>query len=182
MTPPPRQPTTPSPSLNGAAGSSTASDPASTSDPGAFVGDPGPAFDPQTSGPEPDSVDVDVALGWEEAQVRQMLEAQGVVLHTLAAVDKSSEEWVYTAGELRAIAGPLTRILNTYDVTRAAAGTADPLVMMIGLSGYVMRSYGERRRLLAELDGPPVPITGLQPDTPIAPINGAEEPSWTTPM
>jgi hypothetical protein len=174
--PSPSQPESPSP--NGATASSPRSEPASTSS--AFVADPGPAFDPQTAGPQPEPLaELELELlGWEEEQVRQMLEAQGLVLHTVAAVDKDSGEWLYTAAELRAIAGPLTRILNSYDVTRAAAGTADPIVMMIGLSGYVTRSYGERRRLLAELAGPPVPITGLQPD--IAPAGAEEHDTWLT--
>ncbi|HUR85657.1 MAG TPA: hypothetical protein VMY78_09950 [Solirubrobacteraceae bacterium] len=174
----------PSPSLNGAPASSPASEPASTSGGGAFVADPGPAFDP-AGAPEPDPTAFApelVDLGWEEEQVRSLLEAQGVVLHTVAAIDKDSAEWLYTATELRAIAGPLTRILNTYDVTRAAAGSADPLILMVGLSGYVTRSYSERRRLLAELvEQPPVPITGLQPDEPIAPATGQEAAaSWST--
>lgn len=178
--PPEEQSPNPSPSQNGAAaGSSPASATASASS-GAFVADAGPIFDP-AGAPEPEPIgpELEQLLGWEEEQVRSLLEAQGVVLHAAAAVDKDSGEWIYTQTELRAIAGPLTRILNNYDVTRAAAGSADPLVLLIGVSGYVTRSYSERRQLLAELAGPPEPITGLQPDEPIAPATG-QEPGWST--
>lgn len=153
------------------------SSPASTSSgAAAFVADPGTAFDPEAAGPAPEPEADVLEVGWEEERVRQLLRAQGVVLHAAVAVDKTSEEWLYSDHELRAVAGPLTNILNRYDATRAAAAVGDELALIIGLTGYASRSYLERRRLLAELaDEPDVPITGLAPDpTP------QEAPSWAT--
>ncbi len=171
----------PSPSPNGAAaaGSSQASEPASTTSNanGAFVGNAGAAFDPEAAGPPPEpEQDVAADVGWEEERVRQILRAQGVVLHAAIAVDKASGEWIYTDHEARAVAGPLTNILNRYDATRAAAAVGDELALIIGLSGYASRSYLERRRLLAELaDEPDRPITGLAPDP-----TAEEAASWAT--
>jgi hypothetical protein len=77
---------------------------------------------------------------------------------------------IYTRDELRAIAPPLTRILNRYDATRAAAATGDELALLIGLTGYVGRSIEERRRALRALaaeqpdDLDFEPVTAYGPD------------------
>jgi hypothetical protein len=86
--------------------------------------------------------------------VRALLTAQGVLVHGALAVDKASTEWKYTEADLGAIAPPLTRILNRYEPTRAAAGAGDELALGVGLLGYAARSISERRRALAELAEP----------------------------
>lgn len=125
-------------------------------DAGLFADGGGPKFEPgQAPKPEPAPapaaaiVDVD----WQESQVRSVLETQGHVLHSFVAIDKhESEEWIYTRSDLAAIAPPLTRILNRYDVTRAAAGTSDELMVAVGFGGYAVRSWGQRRAALARHD------------------------------
>lgn len=162
-----------------AASSSAAYEPDSNSDgSGAFIADPGPVFDPAAAGAdaEPAGDHPVLQLGWDEQQIEQLLTAKGVALHTLLAVDDSSEEWLYTRNELTAIAGPLTRILNAYPATRAAAATADPLVLTIGISSYITRSYRLRRELLAQLQQLASPITGLAPE----PTTTTEDDPWTT--
>lgn len=112
---------------------------------------------------------------WEEETVRSILNAQGGALHALAGV--SEDDWVYTQTELAAIAPPLTRILNRYDATRAAAGTGDELALLIGMSGYVGRSIAERRRVLAALaDQEPEPVTGVRAEPGTGPPDEDLEP------
>jgi hypothetical protein len=160
----------PSPSPSGAAaGSSTGSSAGSP-----FIAEPG-GFDPDAAAAEPPpAAGANVyALPepppeWEREQVEAILTAKGAVLHTVLAVDKSSDEWRYTDTDLRAIAPPLTRILNRYDATRAAAGTGDEIAVMIGLTGYVGRSWRERREALADLaERPPEPVSGRAAEAPV---------------
>lgn len=171
MSPPPDE-ITPSPPESGnanpaaEAASSTASSEGSPTS-AAFVADPGPAFDADAASelppPEPAAI---LDVEWDEQTVRGLLTAKGEVLHMALAVDKESDEWRYTRGDLTAIAPPLTRILNRYDATRAAAGTGDELALIIGLTGYVGRSIAERRVALAHdrVDDGPEPITGVPAD------------------
>lgn len=132
------------------AASSTASSAASNGA-GAFFADAGPAFDADSAADQapPVADEVPSELAWGPETVEGLLVAQGQVMHT--AIGKAEQDWVYTRDELRAIAPPLTRILNRYDATRAAAASGDELALLIGLTGYVGRSVGERRRALAEL-------------------------------
>lgn len=149
---------------------------------GAFVADAGPAFDADAHAHEPDptpGLALEEPAGWQEAQVTTLLRTQGLLVHQAIAVDKETDEWRYTEAELRAIGAPLTRILNRYDATRAAAGTGDELALVIGMGGYVVRSYGVRRDALraqaaAEEQGPQ-PISGHAPDPP-----SQETTQWTT--
>lgn len=142
------------------AASSTASRAASP-----FVEDPGQSFDPEGAPPigapeDAGELALEPAPEWEQSTVRTILTSQGMVLHD--AIGVGDEDWAYTAAELGAIAPPLTNILNRYDATRAAAGTGDELALMIGLGGYVTRSYMERRDVLASIeDEEPEPITGV---------------------
>lgn len=152
-----------------------------------LVADPGPAFNAERAGDAPPPAELhalpEPPPGWEEPQVRTILRAQGLVVHNAVAVEKEGEEWVYTATELDTIAPPLTRILNRYDATRAAAGTGDELALVIGLTGYVGRSWVERRRALSAIaaaEEEPEPITGIKPDEPPA-VPGEEDLKWTTP-
>jgi hypothetical protein len=134
-----------------------------------FVADAG-AFDPDAPAAEPSPAAGGAELHalptllpeWEEQSVRSVLTAKGAALHTLIAVDKESDEWRYTETDLNAIAPPLTRILNRYDATRAAAGTADEIALIVGLSGYVGRSVRTRREDAARLTAAePEPVSGV---------------------
>lgn len=151
----------PSPS-SGAAASSTASSAASPPSGGPFVGDPGTAFDPRQAPPAPELEDEPeevLAIEWEEDQVRRWLMVQGELGHALAGV--GDNDWKYTEADLVSIAGPLSRILNRYEPTRAAAAYSDPASVIFGFSMYTIRSAGERRKALAQLRSQEeVPITG----------------------
>lgn len=133
-----------------------------------FVTDPGPAHDADAAPPPQEAPAADVldGLAWDTDVVKGLLTAQGQALHTFAG--RAESDWVYTRDELRAIAPPLTRILNRYDATRAAAATGDELALLLGLTGYVGRSIDERRKALRALhdDGADdlvdVPVYGPQ--------------------
>jgi hypothetical protein len=122
-----------------------------------FVTDPGPAFDPEAGPAEPELETIDRLedLGWEEATIREALSTQGELLHELArwrlALDEEEAEdvWMHTDRDLRAIAPPLTRILNRYDVTRAAAVAGDEALLAAGIARYGARNVIKTRRLLA---------------------------------
>ena len=152
------------PSSGGAGGSSTASSKGSPTS--AFVADPGEPFDPRGAAAEPVEPELEAAPPalipeWSADVVRGLLEAQGNLAHTLVAVDKESDEWLYTRADLAAIAPPLTRILNRYDATRAAAGAGDEAAVVLGLSGYVLRSYSTRRASLGrQRPSGPQPVSG----------------------
>lgn len=185
------QPPSPSPSEAPASSDASAkgSAPASPTDgAGVFIGDAGPAFDPGSApaaepAPAPPLIE---APGWEEDTVRSILTAQGAVVHTLAGV--AEDDWLYLEHELGAIAPPLTRILNRYDALRAAAGTGDEMALLIGLSGYVSRSYMTRRAELAvAADLEPEPITGVRAPAgtsgdqdPVQRAARGEDPAWNT--
>lgn len=134
---------------------------------GRFTVDPGPAFDadgrPESPQPDPTGEQlVEVPDLWDERRVAQLLQAKGLALHALVAVDKQSGEWVYTQNDLAAIAPPLTAILNRYEPTRAAAHAGDELALIVGLASYTGRSIMERRTAIAAMiDTEPVPITGM---------------------
>lgn len=143
-----------------------------------FMADAGPTFDPERQAePEREHERVgelhalpDAPPMWEEDSVRTTLRAKGSAIHAIAGV--TDADWLYTAADLDAIAPPLTRILNRHDLTRAAAGTADEIAVVIGFGGYITRSYRERRAALAlegELED--VPITG----EPAPPGTGPED-------
>jgi hypothetical protein len=148
----------PSPSPAAAADSSPGS---STASDAGLVADAGPVFDPnevdddRTAPPELDEPNSPAWTPddlWDEQRVRSVLQAKGLVLHGLLAVDPSSDEWSYTDDDLSAIAPPLTRILNRYDATRAAAAAGDELAVAVGFGGYAIRSYGQRKAALAMLE------------------------------
>lgn len=153
--------TTRSTSSNGAASSA-----ASRQGSSPFVGNPGPAFDPKRAADAPAPVlepAVDVRpldIEWEEQTVRSILTAKGRLLHT--AVGVAERDWEYTDADLAAIAPPMTRILNRYEPTRAAAAAGDELAVGIGFTGYFLRSWSERRAAIAARDaGEPEPLTDV---------------------
>jgi hypothetical protein len=121
----------------------------STSNGHGFIADPGPAHDPEAAPPPDEPAPELLDAAWDPEVVKGLLTAQGQALHTFAG--KGADDWVYTRDELRAIAPPLTRILNRYDATRMAAATGDEFALIIGLTGYVGRSITVRRDALREL-------------------------------
>jgi hypothetical protein len=162
-----RETTAEEPSPAPAEGSSPGSSRGSAAS-GPFVADPGSAFDPKSApaGPElppsPAEAEAIVAIEWEEEQVRRWLLLQGELGHTFAGV--AENDWRYTEADLTSIAGPLSRILNRYDATRAAAAYSDPASVIFGFGMYTIRSAGERRKAIAVLKAAQeqeVPITGV---------------------
>lgn len=102
---------------------------------------------PEPSAPGGD----DGGPAWNESVIRQALEAQGQAVHGLLAVDPDGTEWEYTRGELQTIAPALTRILNRYRPTRAAASAGDELTLALAFGGHVARSLKERRLAVGQL-------------------------------
>lgn len=148
-------PPIPSHALRGADPSAASSAASETTDGAGLIGDAGPDFDPAAAKAEPPPIDLSAAgaggASWQESRVRALLTAKGELVHGLAAVDPDSTEWRYTQADLAAIAPALTRILNRYDATRAAAAGGDEIQLGVGFLGYGMRSWSERRRDLAQL-------------------------------
>jgi len=130
-----------------------------------FVGDPGPAFDHEQAAaqPAPELAPQVAVLDqlWEEDTVRSILRAEGAAVHTLVGV--TDDDWVWLEHELDAIAPPLTRILNRYPATRAAAGAGDEAAVVIALGGHATRSYIARKAELAArmAEQQPEPVTGV---------------------
>ncbi len=155
-----------------------------------FVGDPGPDFEPGTeyaregfAPPEPGAEiagPAPVELAWEEDSVRSILTAKGSAIHALAGV--AEQDWLYTEADLMAIAPPLTRILNRYPVTQAAAGAGDELAVVIAFGGYGMRSYTERKAVLEDQEqAEELPSSGRAAEPGTGPqTQPTEEQSWTT--
>lgn len=155
-------PTNPSPSPPPAGAGSTDSSRGSATAPSGFVSDPGD-FDPGRAAERGDALDaepkpegfgevdgfgplVDDPL-WDEAGVRNWLVAQGALVHSFAGV--TDDDWHYTEAELTAIAGPVSRILNRYDATRALAGVSDEGAAAMGFGAYAGRNWNLRRQVIA---------------------------------
>jgi hypothetical protein len=156
-----------------------------------FISEPGPEFDPEQAQQDAAARDGDRAFAvspggetginieWHPDTIKAILTAKGSALHSV--LGKSDQDWIYTRDELGAIAPALTRILNRYDATRVAASSGDELAVILGLSGYTMRSLGERKAALdagrQDQDEPPLdPLaSGLQPP-PFDPTGSAGEP------
>jgi hypothetical protein len=129
-----------------------------------LVSDPGPAprlraVDPAAGGPEPleapaaysdpvDAGDLEL-LGWDEARVRALLVPMGFGLHYVGGAGHP-EAFKMTDDDLEAIAPPLTRILNRYPVTRAAAAGGDELALAVGVGMYGLRSIRQRGQIIAQ--------------------------------
>lgn len=152
-----------------AEGSSPASSPGSPTS--RFSVDRGPAFDdpnrPQVE-PEIDAlggaVEAEIPTGWDPEKLKPILKAKGQLLHHAIAVDKESDEWVYTDAEADAVATPLAAVLNRYTMTAAAAAVADEIGLGVALFAYAQRSIQTRMASIAERDEQgPVPITGHVP-------------------
>lgn len=163
QTPSPSQSPSQSPPSSGAPARSPSSGTGSSAD---FIADAGPVFDPRHA-PAPPAVDEldepDGQIGWEEEQIRDGLELAGETLHWLFNGGPDDEEtWLMTQRDLRAMVKPSTRILNRYDVTRAAAAAGDEALLAAALIRYGTRNYTKRRRYLklAAQQGPR-PVTGV---------------------
>lgn len=188
----------PSPSESPSEGApSRASRTASSAASGPFLEDPGPEFradaasangagEPEPEQPPPAELHAlpEPAQLWERETVESILTAQGSLLHSAAGVGQG--DWLYTESDLMAIAPPLTRILNRYPTTRAAAGTGDELALMVGLGGYVSRSYRERKAVLqllaSQVQEEPVSGRAAEPGTgpPPEPEQPGGESPWRT--
>jgi hypothetical protein len=176
------EPTTPSssPSPNGDEARS-ASSPTGSSAGSDFISEPGPAFDPELgpAAPELDEPDPLEEPGWEERTIREYLELQGEVFHELAkwrlVGDDAEDVWLHTERDLGAIAPPLTRILNRYDLTRAAAVAGDEGLLIASLGRYAGRNLAKTRRLMAQArQAPPEPVSGAAADPGTGPEDDAE--------
>ncbi|MFL5910773.1 MAG: hypothetical protein ACJ768_09435 [Gaiellaceae bacterium] len=179
--PPPSSPTRPSPSDDEAR---SASSPTASSAASEFAADPGPAFDPEgaPAAPEPeeDRSGWFEDPHWEESTIRDALVLQGEIAHSLVEwrleLD-GTDVWQHTQKDLRAIAPPLTRILNRYEPTRLAAAAGDEALLAAGLMRYASRNVMRTRRAMANRQPPagPQPVTG----TPAEPGTGPEhDPDW----
>jgi hypothetical protein len=57
----------------------------------------------------------------------------------------------------------MTRILNRYDVTRAAAAAGDEILLVTAVGRYGFTNYAKRRRYLkAQQPQGPQPVTGAE--------------------
>lgn len=141
-----------------------------------FITEPGPIFDPEAAapGPEPQPEAELHALpgvepGWEEETVQQLLGVQGELMHS--AIGVAEADWLHTQADLKSIGGPLTRILNRYPATAAAAAMGDPVALALGVGAYGVRSSRERAAVMrarAEEEEQPITGTPAPPDDPHA--------------
>lgn len=101
---------------------------------------------------------------------------QGNVTHAIFKVGPDDKEtWKQTEEDLHAIAPPMTRLLNRYDVTRAAAAAGDEIALVAALTAYSARNYTRRRRLLAAIAAQgPQPITGVEAEPGTGPEDDEE--------
>lgn len=129
--------------------SSTASSAASPALSAPFIGDSGPAFDPEAAAasppPEMLSAGPDAPM-WQEDRVRTIVRTQGLLTHEMIGVGE--EDWLWRPGELDSLAEPLANTLNKNPVTRAAAAVSDELAIGATVFEYALRSIRERARVL----------------------------------
>lgn len=127
----------------------------------------GPEFDPELApdAPQPEEILPELAAeadeGWLEQQVRDLLITQGSATNFFFRLSPDDDTWKHTEEDLRAIASPLTRILNRYDATRAAAAAGDEIALGTALFNYGARNYTQRRRLIRYLAEQEVPVSGV---------------------
>ena len=147
-----------------------------------FFADPGPAFDADDAPAAPALEEPELALleGWREETVRELLTTQGHVTHLALRVREANDQetWKHTREDLDRIAPPLTRMLNRYDVTRAAAAAGDEISLAAAVGAYATRNVIARQRLLAQARAMgEVPVSGREAE----PGTGPEhDPAYTT--
>jgi hypothetical protein len=144
------------------AASSPASGTASRSE--SFIGDAGPAFDPDATPPPPPPIaeaKPPPLIEWEEETLEALLRLKGRGLH--AAIGVAEEDWHYTEIDLAAIAPPLTRICNRYEPIQRLAKYSDPLTLTFALGAYGVRSLEERREVLGDLEEDEGGTTRIEP-------------------
>jgi hypothetical protein len=128
-----------------------------------FISDPGPAFDPKAAPAAPEVEEPELELEeWDEQRVRELLTLQGEITHAVLKVgDRDEETWKHTKRDLDTIAPPLTRIMNRYDVTRAAAAAGDEILLVTAVGRYGFTNYTKRRRLIRDqAPAGPQPVWG----------------------
>lgn len=104
-------------------------------------------FEPAPDAPAPGELRTPPPdVEWTQRQVRSLLEVQGRATHAVVGVGE--QDWLHTEADLAAIAPPLTRILNRYPATAAAAAIGDEALLIAGVGGYAMRSWLERKQEL----------------------------------
>ncbi len=140
-----------------------------------FLEDPGPAFDPDQAPEAPELEEEGEVLraedGWKEDTIKDLLLTQGNVTNYLLRLGDDDDTWKQTEEDLRAISRPLTRILNRYDATRAAAAAGDEIALGAAITAYGTRNYARRRRILAAIAAQePAPITGVPADEGVGPL------------
>lgn len=148
-----------------------------------FIVEPGPAFDPAQAPPGPE-LEPQAGLhalppvepGWEEETVQQLLGVQGQLLHS--AIGVAHQDWLHTEADLKAIGGPLTRILNRYPATAAAAAMGDPVALALGVGAYGVRSSRERAEVLRLRAEEEQPITGAPAESMPPPAGVDGEVDW----
>lgn len=163
--PTPESPPETSPNGEAASSPDSSTAPSSRRAASLFIGDPGPAFDERHAADQPALPVAEPVVelpGWEEDTVRGILVAEGAGVHTVFGV--AEDDWLWLEHELDAMVGPLTRILNRYPATRAAAGTGDEVAVVIALGGHISRSYLTRKAELAvaQAQDQPEPVTGAR--------------------
>ena len=152
-------------------GSSTASSAATD-----FFDDAGPEFDGKAPPVDEERAAFTIRPGdqelldleWDPKVIRSILETSGQALHSVAG--KGDQDWLFIERELRAIAPPFARILSRYPTTAAAAAAGDEVAVIIGFSGYTLRSIRERKEAIAAANSEPLraaPLTTAQPMTDI---------------
>lgn len=143
-----------------------------------FLSDSGPEFTPGEEAPpqpEPEAPaepEFEPVIEWNPEVIEHLLKMKGQALH--GAFGVAEADWLYTSADLEAIAPPLTRIANRYDAVRRLAKHADPLAVLVGLSGYSRRSLRERREVLEEEEAEEEAAGGADTGAPEQP--GAEVP------
>lgn len=166
----PPSPSPENPAADSFAGSSTESP---------YVAGPGPGFDPNAPLGEPPPLDQDppelspFELGWTPEQVESWLLNGGDLAH--AAFGVGEHDWAMTKADLERIGPPLTRILNRFEPTRAAAAYSDAGAVAIGFGMYGWRSSLERIAVMRARERAEEQLGGTAPAP--APAEGPAAPS-----
>jgi hypothetical protein len=90
-------------------------------------------------------------IQWDEAKAEPVLTAFGYLLHSLdnvAGEPYAPDLWKMTQDDLDAIAAPLARIANRYEMTRRVAGASDEISLGVAVWPYAKRNLQQRGRAL----------------------------------
>lgn len=148
----------PTPGPAGESGSSPASSASATSSPLGFAS---VAFTKPESPPEPAKTASEInppapppapPIEWDGEKAGPILQGIGYAFHSLdplASTPQGAELWKMTEDDLDAIAEPLARIANRYDVARQAAGLSDEISVGVAVWPYFKRNLEHRGRIKA---------------------------------